>query len=333
MKKNRVQPILKSSQSGACPIRRIGAAIILICSVIILAGTKACQEDYDLGSRTTLVGTSTPTASLTVTATVTDDGSVKTATPTGTPASSLTGTATPTLTSTIVATPTATPTLTPTSIPVAAEISPGAVRSLLSEVDTANDKSAVKAKMDSTGADTIPEDKNWLGKAFIGDSEASSGWVDSDNDGFSDELEARLKDEGEELILPESRLVDRVDAYDQDLDGFEDRQEIEQGLSPNSSDTDGDGYLDGLEVLAGSSPVDKNSRPKDGDSDGAPDVLEEALGLDLSVADTDSDKLEDRMEIVLSSDGAITDTDGDGIADGKEVDLGSDPLISDYPKM
>jgi hypothetical protein len=308
-------------------VGRVRTAALLICSLIVLSGTKACQEDYDLGSQTTLVGTATPTP--TVSATETDDG-IKTATPT------TSVTPTPIITANLSPTPVSTPTLTPTpTSEVAAAVSgtsASSVRSLLGEVGSTQEQEDVKARIGNIGGGSDSKDRNWLGKAFVDDGEAAGSWVDSDDDGFSDELEARLSQQGAELILPESRLADRVEVYDQDLDGFEDKKEIEQGLSPNSSDTDLDGFLDGLEVLAGSSPVDKRSRPKDDDRDGAPDVLEESLGLNVSVADTDGDRLPDKMEIVLSSDGAEADTDGDGISDGKEVDLGSDPLISDFPE-
>lgn len=303
-------------------VKQVCTSCLLIGSVFVFAGTKACQEDYDLGSQTTLVGTATPTP--TVTATETGDG-VKTATPTGT----VTAVATSTPAGTASPTPVATPTATLTPEPVVAAAS---VRSLLGEIGSNQKKGDVKVQMGNIGGGASREDSNWLGKAFVDDGEASGSWVDSDDDGFSDELEARFAQKGEDLILPESRLADRVEVYDQDLDGFEDRKEIEQGLSPTSGDTDGDGFLDGLEVLAGSSPLNRSSRPTDDDSDGAPDSLEESLGLDVLVEDTDGDRLADRMEIVLSTDGRAADTDGDGISDGKEVDLGSDPLISDFPE-
>ncbi len=307
-------------------VKQVCTSCLLIGSVFVFAGTKACQEDYDLGSQTTLVGTATPMP--TVTATETGDA-VKTATPTGivTAVSSIVATSTPA--GTPSPTPVATPTATLTPEPVVAAAS---VRSLLGEIGSSQKKGDVKAQMGKIGGGANREDSNWLGKAFVEDGEASGSWVDSDYDGFSDELEARLAQKGADLILPESRLADRVEVYDQDLDGFEDRKEIEQGLSPSSGDTDGDGFLDGLEVLAGSGPLNRSSRPTDDDSDGAPDLLEESLGLDVSVEDTDGDRLADRMEIVLSTDGRAADTDGDGISDGKEVDLGSDPLISDFPE-
>lgn len=310
-----------ASFSGVSIFRRCCMWGLLFFSIIVLSGTKACQEDYDLGSQTTLVGT--PTATPTATATGTDEG-IKTFTPAATATSSGSPAPTPVLTPTIIPTPAAT-----TATVVSAALS---VRSMLGEVGSSAGQKEVKARMGDVSSGKVREDQNWLGRAYIDDGEASGSWVDSDDDGFSDELEARLAQEGVEFILPESRLADRVEVYDQDLDGFEDKKEIEQGLNPNSSDTDLDGFLDGLEVLAGSRPLDRSIRPKDTDNDGAPDVLEESLGLSIMADDTDGDRLPDRMEIILSSDGASADTDGDGISDGKEVDLGSDPLISDFPE-
>lgn len=338
MKSNQVQPEYKercadvsgakTAGRGRCSspreplFKRICISGLLLFSIIVLSGTKACREDYDLGSQTTLVGT--PTATPTVSATETEGG-IKTFTSTPTATATSSGNPSPTA----VFTPTPTPTPSATSATVAS--SGLSVRSMLGEVNSGETQRDVKARMNDVSSGAIQKDRNWLGRAYIDDGEASDSWVDSDDDGFSDELEARLAQEGLELILPESRLVDRVEVYDQDLDGFEDKRELEQGLSPNSSDTDADGFLDGLEVLAGSSPLDRSSRPKDVDNDGAPDVLEESLGMSLTSEDSDGDRLPDRVEIVLSSDGIAADTDGDGISDGKEVDLGSDPLISDFP--
>jgi hypothetical protein len=312
---------ISHSLSNVSLIRRVGISGLLIFSIVVLSGTKACREDYDLGSQTSLVGT--PTVTPTATATETDEG-VKSFTPTVavTPTSSTTVSPGPVLT------PTPTSAATATAVVSTASLS---VRSMLGEVGRSGGQQDVKARMGDVDSAPGGENRNWLGRAYIDDGEASDTWVDSDEDGFSDELEARLDQEGVPYVLPESRLADRVEVYDQDQDGFEDRKEIEQGLSSNLSDTDRDGYLDGLEVLAGSSPLEKKSRPQDADNDGAPDVLEESLGFSVTAEDSDGDRLPDRLEIVLSSDGTVADTDGDGISDGKEVDLGSDPLISDFP--
>ncbi|MDD5397085.1 MAG: ferric reductase-like transmembrane domain-containing protein [Candidatus Moranbacteria bacterium] len=50
---------------------------------------------------------------------------------------------------------------------------------------------------------------------------------------------------------------------DSDLDGLTDQAEIQiYHTDPNNPDTDGDGYFDGAEVIAGSDPLDPNSTPE-----------------------------------------------------------------------
>lgn len=49
---------------------------------------------------------------------------------------------------------------------------------------------------------------------------------------------------------------------DSDLDGLTDQAEVQiYKTDPNNPDTDGDGYYDGTEVLAGSNPLDSSSTP------------------------------------------------------------------------
>ena len=49
---------------------------------------------------------------------------------------------------------------------------------------------------------------------------------------------------------------------DSDLDGLTDQAEVQvYKTDPNNADTDGDGYYDGTEVLAGSNPLDPTSTP------------------------------------------------------------------------
>ncbi len=52
------------------------------------------------------------------------------------------------------------------------------------------------------------------------------------------------------------------DPMDSDLDGLTDQGEIQiYGTDPKKEDSDGDGYLDGVEVISGSNPVDAVSNP------------------------------------------------------------------------
>jgi hypothetical protein len=88
---------------------------------------------------------------------------------------------------------------------------------------------------------------------------------------------------------------------DADQDGLSDRQEALLGTSPEIADTDGDGLLDGAEVLD--------------------------LGCNPLARDTDGDFLNDWDEVnVYGTLCNNPDTDGDGLSDGLEVTQGTNPL-------
>lgn len=74
----------------------------------------------------------------------------------------------------------------------------------------------------------------------------------------------------------------------------------------SATDTDGDGYMDEVELQNGYSPWH-------GDKKRLRDV------------DSDNDKLWDDWEIALGTDRLNPDTDGDGYSDGQEVMTGYDP--------
>ena len=62
---------------------------------------------------------------------------------------------------------------------------------------------------------------------------------------------------------------------DSDLDGLTDEGEKQTyGTDPKKADSDGDGYLDGAEVLSGTDPMDGNFYPGRIDLDGINDVLD-----------------------------------------------------------
>jgi hypothetical protein len=89
---------------------------------------------------------------------------------------------------------------------------------------------------------------------------------------------------------------------DADNDGLSDEQERVLGTAADNPDTDGDGLLDG------------------------PEVLEH--GCDPLRRDTDNDFLNDWDEInVYGTQCNNPDTDGDGLSDGSEVTQGTDPLV------
>ncbi|MGH2537267.1 MAG: protein kinase domain-containing protein [Candidatus Promineifilaceae bacterium] len=90
-------------------------------------------------------------------------------------------------------------------------------------------------------------------------------------------------------------------AGDRDRDGLSDAQEAVLGSNPDVADSDGDGLLDGEEVLTWATNPLK--------------------------LDTDSDGLSDGDEVrQLRTSPLQADSDGDGLADGVEVSLGSNPL-------
>ena len=121
---------------------------------------------------------------------------------------------------------------------------------------------------------------------------------DDDNDGVSDEDEAK---NGTDPKNP-----------DTDGDGLNDGDEKTHGTDPKNPDTDGDGVNDGDEVTG-----DKN---KDWDGDGKGDPT------DPTKADSDGDGLNDGDEITRGTDPNKADTDGDGISDGNEVSGKDNPF-------
>lgn len=76
---------------------------------------------------------------------------------------------------------------------------------------------------------------------------ASTGPLDTDGDGLSDEYELRHG------LDPESA--------DSDKDGLDDQYEIQLGTDPLDLDTDGDGVSDYAEVKLGTDPLDAKDTP------------------------------------------------------------------------
>jgi len=93
---------------------------------------------------------------------------------------------------------------------------------------------------------------------------------------------------------------------DRDQDGLSDAQEAVVGTDPDNPDTDGDGLLDGEEVLTwGSNPRNR---------------------------DTDADILLDGDEVhVYGTSPTNPDTDGDSFPDGVEIAMGTNPLDPNDP--
>ena len=155
---------------------------------------------------------------------------------------------------------------------------------------------------------TVTDDLN----SCVTASGSSPAVSDSDGDGVEDSIDAFPNDPTEWV--------------DTDLDGI-----------GNNSDTDddNDGFLDTIEILAGSDPIDSNSIPLDTDSDGIIDLVDD---------DDDGDGFLDTLEIIVGTDPLDnssypldtdldleidfydTDDDNDGQSDLVELECGSDPL-------
>lgn len=102
-----------------------------------------------------------------------------------------------------------------------------------------------------------------------------------------------------------------AELVDGDRDGISSADEIAvYHTNPNLSDTDGDGFSDGLEVANGFSP-------RHGDRTMLADV------------DSDNDGLTDAFELSLGTNLLQADSDGDGQSDGGEVAMGVSPLAGD----
>ncbi len=91
---------------------------------------------------------------------------------------------------------------------------------------------------------------------------------------------------------------------DMDNDGLSDEQEAKYYTNPNLADTDGDGFSDSVEVFAGYSPTIASStkmHEADFDKDGLNDWLETWFKSDMGKADTDGDGKNDFDEVMTAN--------------------------------
>jgi hypothetical protein len=238
----------------------------LVLAGFSFAGTKGCQEDYSVAGQLRR----TPAPDATETPTPTTTGTV----------------ATPTRTAALTATRTATvaPSVTPT-VGTLAAINP--LVSSLAVLGTRTAAETPKPEAVVSGASVVKsaaEDATWLGAAFASpdaDSDELNNPLDSDNDGYSDQLEREVGSDSLDArswprVKITSSLEQRLQARgiaiepwrtqidierasprskDTDADGIPDIEEARIGSSPTHTDTDGDGILDGQEVQLGSDPV------------------------------------------------------------------------------
>ncbi|MBI5543479.1 MAG: calcium-binding protein [Deltaproteobacteria bacterium] len=97
---------------------------------------------------------------------------------------------------------------------------------------------------------------------------------------------------------------------DSDGDGLPDEDEDKLGSDPDNPDTETDGLLDGVEVVAGLDPLTAN----------------EVRGCDLGI-DADRDGLNQCEERLVGTNDCMGDTDGDGIPDLVELYAGTNPIV------
>lgn len=96
---------------------------------------------------------------------------------------------------------------------------------------------------------------------------------------------------------------------DTDQDGLNDADELNiYHTDPNNPDTDGDTFFDGHEVAMTYSPLVKNKK--------------------MHQVDTDGDGLNDWLEVAFSTDLTRVDTDWDGMSDYEEVMKAKNPIDS-----
>jgi hypothetical protein len=312
-------------------VRDLTFALAVVSLGLVVTGTKACREDYDLGSNVRYGdtdGTPTPTP----TDETDDETGDELVTPTPTPTTS----PTPTPTATATATPTATPIPTATAVEtltfeLRSSIS-NTTRSLLEDV--AEEVDARAGLLVGVGEEGEAS-ANWLGElgqnTTVSDGPASS-LVDTDSDGFSDKAEIDIgtdpySPDSYPQLFPGSDWAARMAGSDDDVDGIQIADERLLGLDPALFDTDGDGCGDGAEILSGSNPLDALDSPIDSDADCLSDEYEQKIGTLSGSRDSDKDGLEDAQEFVFGTNPLLPDTDGDGIFDGHEVELGADPTV------
>lgn len=128
-------------------------------------------------------------------------------------------------------------------------------------------------------------------------------------------------------------------SMDGDADGLPNLDEIIAGADPSIADTDGDGFLDGVDAFPSAvgewSDTDSDgigdNEDDDMDGDGISNDDELLIGTNEKLYDTDDDGLSDGDDICpLASDAGQDDFDGDGIGDACDGDSDGDGLSDSY---
>jgi hypothetical protein len=264
--------------------------LIPFCPLLLIAfitsGTDACQKDYCVACNAE-VGTRTPTQTSTPTEEdTTDDEVIPDDTETPTP----TATATPKKTKT--PTPTATSTSASSSGPPARS-----GKSIWSDVASETSNSS------GTAADQNPS--NWLGSLKAKE-------IDSDSDGFSDELEDAFD-------------TDKNDPASHALLQSSFRGNIEK---LNSERTDSQLSINVIHFCGDITSIPANAL-RDAENC-MHSFYATLLGRESSDGDSDQDGVPDEIENLLHLDSGTADSDKDGVLDWAEIYYGSNPLSRDF---
>ena len=213
---------------------------------------------------------------------------------------------------------------------------------------------AVNCSEDPDGS--ADDDSDGLTNAEEGTLGTDPKKADSDNDGLSDREEVKVTktdplkadtdgdgkndktEVGSDLNNPQDTDKDtKIDALessilDADNDGVVNERDAEDG-NPNN-DSDGDGYGNMEEKVAGTDPLDPASKPStstDDDADGLTNTEEGTLGTDPKKADTDGDGEDDGAEVGADINNP-KDTDGDEKIDALEssiLDADNDGVVNE----
>jgi hypothetical protein len=256
---------------------RCASAILVLSVGVVVSGTKACQEDYEVG--------------------------VQAAVPTGT----VTATVTPTSGANTSSSNTSASSSSVSSSAAQSSDDEATADGVSGEDDLFQELSKLGANTERVGAAAggaagvaggaagSVKGANWLGDAFSKDEDGS--WQDADGDGFGDTLEedsgsdpnnvsqfprgavvTRLAERVPADALTAEALKEAGDIVDSDRDGVSDETEEKRGMNPQSVDSDGDGLQDNRELAVGSNPLRIDS-----DGDGVSDGREYDLGADPAI--------------------------------------------------
>ncbi len=169
-----------------------------------------------------------------------------------------------------------------------------------------------------TDGDDIPDIEEDLNdNCILDDSETDPFNADTDVGGESDGSEKRA---GRNPRDPTDDM-----SFDSDGDGWVNALELLRGTDPENPDSDNDGTPDSTDPF----PLDPKFS-KDENRNGLPDEWEIHTNLDTKSdqttgSDPDGDGLTNEEELKEGTDPLAKDTDGDGIDDDKELEKGTDP--------